>query len=143
MKTHAAIAICLASAAIAGCSSTEDYVDDVNDIQTEVIEASNSVGADANASKNEILDSLQAAQAEAEDAVAELEDIDAPSDAEEGHDALVKGFEELEKLYADVRKGIESQSGSGAFDELRTEGAEIDKEIDKALDQINDGLGLK
>jgi predicted aminopeptidase len=143
MKTHAAIATCLASAAIAGCSSTGDYVDDVNEIQTNVIEASNSVGADVNASRNEILDSLEAAQAEAEDAVSELEDIDVPADAEDGHDALVKGFEELEKLYADVRKGIESQTGSGAFDELRTEGAEIDKEIDKALDQINEELGLK
>jgi uncharacterized phage infection (PIP) family protein YhgE len=143
MKRTAAIAICLASAAFAGCTaSTEDYVDDVNQIQEDVIKASNSVGSDLNASKKELLDQLDTAQAEAEDAVSELQDIDVPEDAEKGHEELVKGFEDLEKLYADVRKGIESES-SDAFDELRTKGTEIDKEIDQALDQINDELGLK
>ena len=143
MTTRAAIAICLASAAIAGCSSTDDYVDDVNMIQAEVIKASNSVGSDLNASRQKILDQLDTAKSEAEEAVADLSDIDVPEDAEKGHEELIKSFEDLEKLYADVRKGIESESGGAAFDELRTEGAEIDKEIDKALDQINDELGLK
>ncbi|MDX6585988.1 MAG: hypothetical protein QOI31_461 [Solirubrobacterales bacterium] len=143
MKRTAAIAICLASAAFAGCTaSTEDYVDDVNQIQEDVIKASNSVGSDLNASKKELLDQLDNAQSEAEDAVSELQDIDVPEDAEKGHEELVKGFEELEKLYADVRKGIESES-SDAFDELRSKGTEIDKDIDQALDQINDELGLK
>ncbi len=143
MKRTSAIAICLASAAVAGCSSTEDYVDDVNKIQAEVIKASNKVGSDLNASKQEVLDQLDTAKSEAEDAVADLSEIDVPDDAEKGHEELIKGFEDLEKLYADVRKGIESESGSAAFDELRTKGAEIDKQIDKALDQINDELGLK
>ena len=143
MKTRAAIAICLATAAVAGCSSTDDYVDDVNKIQAEVIKASNSVGSDVNASKQEILDQLDTAKSEAEEAVSDLADIDVPEDAEKGHEELIKSFEDLEKLYADVREGIESESGSAAFDELRTKGAEIDKQIDKALDQINDELGLK
>jgi uncharacterized phage infection (PIP) family protein YhgE len=142
MKRTAAIAICFASAALAGCTTTEDYVDDVNQIQDDVIKASNAVGSDLNASKKEILDQLDTAQAEAEDAVSELQDIDVPEDAEKGHEDLVRGFEDLEKLYADVRKGIEAES-SDAFDELRTKGTEIDKEIDQALDQINDELGLK
>jgi len=143
MKTRTAIAICLASAAVAGCSSTDDYVDDVNEIQAEVIKASNSVGSDVNASRKEILDQLDTAKSEAEEAVSDLADIDVPEDAEKGHEELIKSFEDLEKLYADVREGIESESGSAAFDELRTKGAEIDKQIDKALDQINDELGLK
>ena len=112
-------------------------------IQAEVIKASNSVGSDLNASRQKILDQLDTAKSEAEEAVADLSDIDIPEDAEKGHEELIKSFEDLEKLYADVRKGIESESGGAAFDELRTEGAEIDKEIDKALDQINDELGLE
>ena len=142
MKRTSAIAICLASAAVAGCSSTEDYVDDVNTIQAEVIKASNTVGSDLNASKKELLDQLDTAKSEADEAVSDLQEIDVPEDAEKGHEELVKGFEDLEKLYADVRKGIESESGA-AFDELRSKGDEIDKEIDQALDQINDDLGLK
>jgi hypothetical protein len=142
MKRAVAIAFCL-TAAVAGCSSTDEYVDDVNQIQERVIEASNSVGSDVNASKNQIVDQLEAAKAEAKEAVSDLQDVDVPDDAQKGHEELVKSFEDLEKLYADVRKEIESDSGSGAFDELRTKGAEIDKEIDQALDQINDDLGLK
>jgi len=142
MKRVTAIALCL-TAALAGCSSTDEYVDDVNEIQQRVIEASNSVGSDVNASKKEIVDQLEAAKAEANEAVSDLQSVDVPDDAKKGHEQLVNGFEDLEKLYADVSKGIASESGSASFDELRTKGAEIDKEIDQALDKINDDLGLK
>src|SRR5688500_5856811 len=142
MKRAATIAICL-TAALAGCSSTDDYVDDVNEIQERVIEASNAVGSDLDASKKEIVDQLETAEAEAEEAVADLQEVDVPEDAKKGHEELVKGFEDLEKLYADVRREIDSSSGGAAFEELRSEGAEIDKKIDQALDQINEELGLK
>ena len=142
MNRRILIALCLTPAFVAGCSSTEDYVDDVNQIQEDVIDASNTIGSDVNASKNEILKQLESAKAEADDAVSKLEDVDVPSDAEAGHEQLIKGFEHLEKLYADVQKQVESGSGA-AFDELRSEGTRIDKEIDSALDQINDDLGLK
>ena len=142
MKHRILIALCLTPAFIAGCSSTEDYVDDVNEIQEQVIKASNSIGSDVNASKKEIINQLEGAKAEAEEAVSDLEDVDVPSDAEEGHEQLIKGFEHLEKLYADVRKQVESGSGA-AFEELRSEGTRIDKEIDSALDQINEQLGLE
>src|SRR5688500_4560887 len=121
MKKLSAIAFCIA-ATLAGCSSTDDYVDEVNEIQERVIEASNSVGSDLNASKKDIAESLDKAEAEAEEAVADLEDVDVPDDAEAGHDELVKGFEDLEKLYEDVRKEFESGSGGEAFEELRGKG---------------------
>ena len=142
MKHRILIALCLTPAFVAGCSSTEDYVDDVNEIQAQVIKASNSIGSDVNASKKEIINQLEGAKAEAEEAVSDLEDVDVPSDAEEGHEQLIKGFEHLEKLYADVRNQVESGSGA-AFEELRSEGTRIDKEIDSALDQINEQLGLE
>jgi hypothetical protein len=142
MKRAATIALCL-TAALAGCSSTDDYVDDVNAIQERVIEASNAVGSDLDASKKEIVSQLEAAEAEADEAVSDLQEVDVPEEAEQGHEELVKGFEDLEMLYADVQKEIDSSSGSAAFQELRSEGTEIDKDIDQALDQINDELGLK
>jgi hypothetical protein len=142
MKTWAVIAICLA-ASVAGCSSTDEYVDDVNEIQGRVIDASKSVGSDVNASKKDILDSVEQAKAEAEAAVKDLQDVDVPEEAEAGHEDLIKGFEDLEKLYESMRKELESGSGGAAFDELRTEGAEIDKEIDSALTEINKDLGLE
>jgi hypothetical protein len=142
MKTRAAIAICLAGAAIAGCSSTDDYVDDVNAIQEMVVNASWSVGSDVNASKDELVKELKKAEAEAEQAVTGLENVDVPEDAEAGHQELIKGFGELEKLYGQVKNGIESGSGGEAFEELRTKGDKIDKQIDDALDQINNDLGL-
>jgi hypothetical protein len=143
MKKYLAISTVLAAGAIAGCSSTDDYVDDVNAIQERVVEASNSVGSDINASKKDIVASLEQAQKEAEEAVGDLQDVDVPDDAEAGHEELVKGFEELEKLFDDVRKEIESGGGGAAFDELRTEGTKIDKEIDSALSEINKQLGLE
>ncbi len=142
MKTRTAIAICLAGAAIAGCSSTEDYVDDVNAIQEKVVNASKSVGSDVNATKEELIKELDKAKAEAEQAVTDLGNVDVPEDAEAGHEKLIKGFDELEKLYGQVKNGIESGSGGDAFEELRTKGDEIDKQIDDALDQINKELGL-
>jgi hypothetical protein len=142
MKFLTVIAL-LFAALLAGCSSTEDYVDDVNAIQERVIDASNSVGSDVNASKNEILDSLERAKTEAETAVDDLAEVDVPADAEAGHEELVEGFEDLEKLFADVEQQLEKGGGSDAFEELRNQGARIDREIDAALDQINKDLGLE
>ena len=143
MRIWLPTAIVLSSATLAACSSTDGYVDEVNSIQQQVIEASNAVGSDVNASKGEILAQLETAEAETEEAVADLEGVDVPSEAEEGHAKLVAGFEDLEKLYADVVRRFESQSGGSAFDELRSKRVEIDKKIDGALDRINEDLGLE
>ncbi len=141
MKKPVLIAISLA-AVVSGCSSTQDYVDDVNEIQSRVTDASNSIGSDVNASQNEIIKALEAAKSEAEEAVADLEDVDVPDDAEAGHEKLVDGYEDLEKLFADVQQEVRS-GGGAAFNQLRTEGAQIDKKIDSALDQINQELDLE
>jgi len=145
MKTRTLILLlaCLALGMLAGCSATTDnYVETVNQIQGDVLEASSDVGSDANASKNDIIASLEDAESEARGAVDELNDIDVPSEAEAGHDELVAGFEDLTKLLASVREKVESQNGGAAFAELRSEGPQIDKRIDAAIDQINSDLGL-
>lgn len=145
MKTRTLILLlaCLALGMLAGCSATTDnYVETVNQIQGDVLEASSDVGSDANASKNDIIASLEDAESEARGAVDELNDIDVPSEAEAGHDELVAGFEELTKLLAGVREQVEAKRGASAFAELRSKGAVIDKRIDAAIDQINSDLGL-
>ena len=145
MKTRTLILLlaCLALGMLAGCSATTDnYVETVNQIRGDVLEASSDVGSDANASKNDIIASLEDAESEARGAVDELNDIDVPSEAEAGHDELVAGFEELTKLLASVREQVEAKSGASAFAELRSKGAVIDKRIDAAIDQINSDLGL-
>lgn len=143
MKRHESPAIFATAAAlaIAGCTTTDQYVDDVNAVQDQVVEASRDVAADPNATPKEILEGIQSAQAEAESGVSELKEIDVPEDAAQGHAALIEGFEDLEKLYADVEKQIQSGE-SNVVNELRAESTEIDKDIDKALDQINSDLGL-
>lgn len=141
-RTRVAFCGLLCAVGLAGCSTTDDYVDTVNEAQNEVIEAARDLGADPNASKREILASLEDAKAKAEDAVGELRDVDVPSDAEAGHEDLVAGFEDLSALIASVREGVEAESGD-AFSKLRTEGAQIDRRIDTAIDQINSDLGLE
>jgi len=142
LKTRSLILICLVSAALSGCSTTDDYVDTVNQIQSDVIKASSNVGTNVNASPSDIIASIEDAESEAMSAVKELNEVDVPSDAAEGHDQLVAGFEDLTKLLASVREKVESQNGGAAFAELRSEGPQIDKRIDAAIDQINSDLGL-
>lgn len=146
MKTRTPILLlaCLALGMLAGCSATtDDYVDTVNQIQGDVLRTSSNLGTDVNASKDDIIASIEDAESEAKSAVEELNEVDVPSDAVEGHDELVAGFEDLEKLLASVREKVESQSGGAAFSELRSKGAQIDKRIDTAIDQINSDLGLE
>ena len=143
MKTRVLAATCLALVALAGCSSTDEYVDTVNEIQKETIEASNAIGSDVTASKNEVVAAIENAEAQADNAVEELSEVDVPDDAQEGHEKLVDGFEDLKKLFGDVREQVESNSGASPFSVLQTEAAKIDKEIDAALDQINSDLGLE
>jgi outer membrane murein-binding lipoprotein Lpp len=132
----------IASTALAGCSTTNDYVDTVNEAQDEVLQAAQDLGADPNASKRDILASLEEAEAKAQEAVSQLNDVDIPDGAEEGHAELVDGFADLSALITSVRDKVENQSGN-AFSELRAEGADIDRRIDAAIDQINSDLGLE
>jgi len=130
----------------AGCSSTEsknEYVDTVNGIQNTVIEASNSLSSAPVTSDEDAVSAFEKAEAEVEAAVDQLDDVDVPSEAQPGHDELLSGFEDLSKLITDVREQVKDGSGRGAFQELRTEGAEIDKRIDDAITQINTELGAE
>ncbi len=131
-----------ASAVLAGCSSTDSYVETVNEVQADVLKAENAVSTDVNASRNEVLSGLEAAQNEAESAVEELKEVDVPADAEEGHADLVAAYKDLGELLAGFREDVESENGI-AFSNLGSEARKIEKEIDQAIEQINSDLGLE
>lgn len=147
MKIHTLIALVALPALFAtGCSSTEsknEYVDTVNEIQNTVIEASNSLSSAPVTSDEDAVSAFEKAETKVEAAVDQLDEVDVPSEAQQGHDDLVIGFEDLSKLITDVREQVEDGGGRGAFQELRTEGAEIDKRIDDAITQINTDLGAE
>jgi len=145
IKTRIAL-VALSGIAVAGCSSTEsknDYVDTVNGIQNTVIEASNSLSSAPVTSNEDAISAFETAEAQVEAAVDQLDEVDVPSETQQGHDELVSGFEDLSKLITDVREQVEDGGGRGAFQELKTEGAEIEKRIDDAITQINTDLGAE
>ena len=134
------------SLVIAGCTSAEtksEYVDTVNGIQETVIEASNSLSSAPVTSEKDAVAAFETAETQVEDAVDDLDEVEVPEEAQEGHEELVAGFEELSKLITDVREQVEKGGSQAAFQDLKTEGAEIDKRIDEAITQINTELGAE
>lgn len=147
MKIQTRIAlVALPAILVAGCSSAEsknEYVDAVNGIQNTVIEASNSLSSAPVTSNEDAVAAFETAEAQVEAAVDQLDEVEVPSEAQEGHDELVSGFEDLATLITDVRKQVEDGGGRAAFQELKTKGAEIDKRIDEAITQVNTDLGAE
>ena len=147
LKIKPRIALAAVSAlVVAGCSSTDtknEYVDTVNAIQTTVIEASNSLSSAPVTSNKDAIAAFETAEAQVDSAVGQLAEVEVPSEAQAGHDDLVKGFEDLSALISDVREQIEDGGGKAAFQDLKTEGTEIDKRIDTAITEINADIGAE
>lgn len=144
-KTRLALAT-LSAFVVAGCSSADtknEYVDTVNEIQTTVIEASNSLSTAPVTSNKDAIAAFETAETKVDAAVDQLAEIDVPSEAEASHDDLVAGFEDLSVLIGDVRKQVEDGGGKAAFQDLKTGGAKIDKRIDAAITEINSDLGVE
>lgn len=139
-----ALVAAFALVALAGCSSTEtknDYVDTVNGIQTNVIDAANSLATNPATDKKTILGAFDDADQQVKDAIDQLNSIDVPSEAEDGHTDLIAGFEDLEALIVDVRDKVAAGGGADAFKDLQQQGSEIDTHIGAAIDKINSDLG--
>lgn len=149
-RTVAAVAALAASAALAaGCSSADtknEYVDTVNAIQTDALQAVNESTTTQPSSKDEVIKQLGTAEGILADAVAELEQVDVPEEAQEGHPKLVAGIDEMRKLFADTAKSVEKASSAEAIADLTTlvaESSAIGAEIDAAISQINQDLGAE
>lgn len=146
LKSKSAIAFVVLILGLAGCSSAaskNEYVETVNRIQMSVIEATASLSAATVSSPKDALAAFEKAEARIDEAVSELNEIDVPPEAEEGHDELVEGFEDLGDLIRDVQAQVKSGGGRAAFQDLKSEGAKIDARIAKAIDEINAELGAE
>jgi DNA-binding transcriptional regulator YbjK len=146
-RTVTGTAAIAAIALVAGCSSADtknDYVDTVNEIQTNALEAFNQAAASTPKNKQAMVEQLEAGEAALADAVTQLEEVEVPEEAEEGHPALVAGIDDLRALFESTAEDVRAAEGTeafGAVTALATEGAVIGDEIDQAITQINEDLG--
>ena len=136
-----------AIALVAGCSSADtknDYVDTVNEIQTNALEAFNQAAASTPKNKQAMVEQLEVGEAALADAVTQLEDVEVPEEAEEGHPALVAGIDDLRALFESTAEDVRAAEGAETFSAvtaLASEGEVIGTEIDQAISQINEDLG--
>ncbi len=83
-----ALALLATALVVAGCSSAEsknEYVDTVNEIQGAALKSANAVSDAATGTDRQAAKAFGEAQEETDAAVAELNEIDVPSEAQAGH----------------------------------------------------------
>ncbi len=132
---------------VASCSSADtknDYVDTVNEIQTNALEAFNQAAASTPRNKQAMVEQLEVGEAALADAVTQLEEVEVPEEAQDGHPALVAGIDDLRALFESTAADVQAAEGTeafGAVTALASEGAVIGTEIDEAITRINEDLG--
>jgi hypothetical protein len=140
-------AMTVAAAMLAACSSADtknEYVDTVNAIQTSALDAFNQAANSTPENNKAMVEQLEAGEAALADAVAELDEVEVPEEAQDGHPMLVAGIDDLRALFEQTAKDVQKAEGTDAFGAvtaLASEGAVIGTEIDQAINQINDDLG--
>jgi hypothetical protein len=140
----------IAAAAILGaCSSADtknEYVDTVNAIQTSALDAFNQAANSTPENNEAMVEQLEAGEAALADAVAELEAVEVPEEAQNSHPKLVAGIDDLRALFEQTAKDVQKAKGTDAFGAvtaLGSEGQVIGTEVDRAINQINDDLGAE
>jgi hypothetical protein len=116
----------------------------VNEIQASALDAFNQAANSTPENKQAMAEQLEAGEAALADAVAELEAVDVPEEAEDGHPKLVAGIDDLRALFEETAADVQKAEGAEAFtavSALASEGAVIGTKIDQAINQINDELG--
>ena len=137
----------VAAATLAACSSADtknEYVDTVNAIQTSALDAFNQAANSTPENNKAMVEQLEAGETALADAVAELDEVEVPEEARDGHPKLVAGIDDLRALFEQTAKDVQKAEGTDAFGAvtaLASEGAVIGTEIDRAINQINDDLG--
>ena len=138
----------VAALTLAACSSADtknEYVDTVNAIQTSALDAFNQAANSTPENNKAMVEQLEAGEAALADAVAELDEVEVPEEAQDGHPMLVAGIDDLRALFEQTAKDVQKAEGTDAFGAvtaLASEGAVIGTEIDQAINQINDDLGV-
>ena len=93
---------------VAGCSSADtknDYVDTVNEIQTNALDAFNQAASSTPENKQAMVEQLEAGEIALADAVSELESVEVPEEAEAGHPDLVAGHRRPARRSSRDRQG--------------------------------------
>ena len=143
-----AVAVTVA-AAFAGCSTTEeknDYVDEVNSIQTAMPESTLALDISTAQSKGDAVDAFEKDAKTLEDAAAQLNEVNVPEEAQAGHDNLVAAVEGLIALDNKTAKSIDDASVNELAQIAQTFQKEQKKLLDDvsaAIDQINKDLGAE
>jgi cell division septum initiation protein DivIVA len=119
-----------------------DYVDEVNEIQTTLQDEINSL-AEQPESPDQLVGFYDDAVASLNAAVTSLEDVSPPDDVTELHDRLISEVQEL----SDIIKGAadEIKNGGvaavpGAVQQLVTEATRVQTEFSATIDEINSTL---
>ena len=71
----------------------------MNEIQTNALDAFNQAASSTPENKQAMVEQLEAGEAALADAVAELEEVEVPEEAEDSHPELVAGIEDLRALF--------------------------------------------
>jgi len=116
-----------------------DYVDEVNEVQTTFQSEVSELGQNID-SPDQLVAFYEDTVAELEQAVQELDDISPPEEVEELHDQLTEEVQGLADLIQGAAEDIE-QGGvaavPGVVSELSSEGSRLQGEFSNTIDEIN------
>jgi hypothetical protein len=148
LKRKTALVAAMAALAIAGCGggdelSEEDYATEVGDILTTFGEESISLGTELSSAATP--EELQSGVADLEEitqtAVDDLNDIEPPSDASEGHDTLVGALEGYLSDIQSLADAVDTDDPKAAQDaalEFQEAAVDVQSELAEAASQLED-----
>lgn len=144
----AAVAV-FAALALVACSSTDDknaYVDEVNAIQQETLDAVTLATSAPPNNKDEFVSQLGQATDALDAAIAKLGEVSVPEEAQEGHDDFVSAVQAMSDLFSET--GDKAASASQAellpiVTEMQSEGGIVGIEVDAAITKINLAIGAE
>lgn len=131
----------------AGCGGTEaknNYVDEVNQIQTDALDAVTSATSANPDNKGDYVAQLGKAQDAIDEAITKLGAVDVPTEAEQGHQQFVDGLQAMSDLFGATANKLKGASGAdlvSVVTDLQTKGTQIGNDIDAAINKINTDIG--
>ena len=135
---------------ISSCTSAQskdEYVETVDRIQLKAVTAMNQTVGDTAPDAKTQTAQLEASEAVLNAAIDELESVDIPEEAQQGHDELVRGFEDLRKLFKQTAAEVKDTESTGDFfdamSKFSTKSAVVGADLDEAITQINNDLGAE
>lgn len=132
---------------LAGCGSAQeknDYVDQVNKIQQEALDAVNKATANAPSNAQEFEQQIGSAGDAVDDALTKLKDVDVPDDAKDGHQQFINALSSMSDVFHETANKVKGASPSELITvvtSLQTKATQAGTKIDSAISKINDELG--